>query len=92
MVNWCQYFLMRLVEESEKEKSAKDTGKFLKYVAYGTKLSYLVEIMKSLGKGKKLPSSKIMLKTNYAKVQKKAQKKRKIKNETLRVQLRHLSL
>lgn len=79
-VNGCQYFLIRLVEEARKEDSANETMKFSKYVAYGTKISYLLEkIMKSLGKWKKLPSSKVLMKTDYTKVQLEAQKKRKIK-------------
>lgn len=71
---------MRLVEVARKEDSAKKTGKFSKYMAYGTKISYLLEnVMKSPGKEKKLPSSKVMLKTNYIKVQLEAHKKRKMK-------------
>lgn len=49
-------------------------------MAYETKVSYLLKKMiKNPGKWKKLPSSKIILKTDYAKVQGEAQKKRKSK-------------
>lgn len=60
-----------MVDDIDKMNRVKETGKFDKNIAFRIKQSFLFEkLLKNLGEGKKFPSLKIMLKTEYTKIQK----------------------